>query len=620
MTKMDQRKIDQFLISGINWAYMGLLFFLPLLMFTRASEVFEFPKILLVYALTTAICGMWLARMVINRKILIAKTPLDIPILLFLLSQTISAFYSIEPHTSWWGYYSRFHGGLMSTICYTLLYYAFVTNAKSITSNTSNTGLSKFILAILGGAGIVSTYAILQHFGIDKDFWVQDVMNRVFSTQGQPNWLAGYLVMVIPLGYKSYKGYKNYIWLAVIFLALLWTKSRSGLIGLAVEIAMIGLIVFFNKTRKFIWAIGIIGVLGVIISIQIAAASTSAQPRNDTANQGTESGDIRKIVWKGSWELIKRYPLFGTGPETFAYTYWWTRPAEHNFTSEWNFLYNKAHNEWLNLAANTGLLGLGSHILLLGWFTAWSLSSLRGAIQRRMTIALLAGIWGVEAVNMLGFSTVTIGAYTYMFMAMAVVNTKYKIQNIKYKTKNISLWQTGGIGVIGGYLLIQIFIMFIADLGYNKGRQYADAGYIEEALPILTNVVQLMPNEPVFREELAEAQAVKGLSTPGEDNLYGKLAVDNFEIVRRQNPWQVPFLRSQGKYLFALGETDNSLYERGVELILQSIKLAPTDPRGYYQLGLFYEELGEKDKAKDNYRKAWELKPDWAEVKEKLDN
>jgi len=37
---------------------------------------------------------------------------------------------SLDPHTSIWGYYSRFNGGLLSIISYIFLYFAFVSNLK----------------------------------------------------------------------------------------------------------------------------------------------------------------------------------------------------------------------------------------------------------------------------------------------------------------------------------------------------------------------------------------------------------------------------------------------------------------------------------------------------------
>ena len=123
------------------------------------------------------------------------------PVLLFLLSQIVSTIYSIDPHVSWFGWYGRFNGGLLSTVSYTLLYYALVSNivnSKQITVNGKRGnfpiyGLPFTVYPIIVSSIIVSLYALLQHFGVDKNFWVQDVTNRVFSTQGQPNWLGAYL-------------------------------------------------------------------------------------------------------------------------------------------------------------------------------------------------------------------------------------------------------------------------------------------------------------------------------------------------------------------------------------------------------------------------------------------
>ena len=80
----------------------------------------------------------------------------------------------------------------------------------------------------------------------------------------------------------------------------------------------------------------------------------------------SESIDIRKIVWKGAVNLGLQYPLFGTGVETFAYSYYFVRPVEHNLTSEWDYLYNKAHNEYLNFFATTGVAGLATYLLYIG--------------------------------------------------------------------------------------------------------------------------------------------------------------------------------------------------------------------------------------------------------------
>src|SRR5258708_1342584 len=369
----------------IEYLFYALFFLIPLVFYPKTSEVFEFNKIVGVYIFTTLIVAFWVVRMIQQNKVIFKRTILDIPLLLFLGSQIISTIISINTRTSIFGYYSRFNGGLLSTICYSLLYWAFI-------SNFSAKNCRKLIKTILISATIVAVYGIFEHFGhsfsclfvagkFSDDCWVQDVQSRVFATLGQPNWLAAMLVALIPLSWsfalkagKTEKKKQNtIIWggLSVIFFAcILFTKSRSGLLGLAAaDLIFWGGILYTNWKKKekkndkktfknllivftalhflFLFAILIFGT-AVTPSLNDLFSHTKQVATVDTSEGGTESGAIRAIVWKGSIDIWKHNPIFGTGVETFAYSYWQYRPVAHNNTSEWDFLYNKAHNEYLN--------------------------------------------------------------------------------------------------------------------------------------------------------------------------------------------------------------------------------------------------------------------------------
>src|SRR3989338_108526 len=178
-------KLTHYADKTIEYLFYALFFFVPLLLWPKTSEVFEFNKMLLVYVITILISAAWVVKWIEAKKIPIRRTPLDLPIAIFLTSQILSTIFSIDTHTSLWGYYSRFHGGLISTIAYLLLYYALVTNF-------TRDKVSFAIYSIISSAALVALYGILEHFGIDKHLWVQDVASRVFSTIGQPNWLSAY--------------------------------------------------------------------------------------------------------------------------------------------------------------------------------------------------------------------------------------------------------------------------------------------------------------------------------------------------------------------------------------------------------------------------------------------
>ena len=198
-THLLSEKLRRYIIIGFH-----LLFALtPFFFLTVNEELFEFNKMILTYLLSGTIVGLWFARAIIEKKILFPRTPLDIPILLFVLSQVISTILSIHPRTSMWGYYTRFNGGLFSTITYFSLFYAYLANVQR------KDQIKLLWTLLLAGLG-VTLYAIPEHFGhspscllINSNFnancWVQDVQTRVFGTFGQPNWLSAYVIMIFTL-------------------------------------------------------------------------------------------------------------------------------------------------------------------------------------------------------------------------------------------------------------------------------------------------------------------------------------------------------------------------------------------------------------------------------------
>jgi hypothetical protein len=185
-------------------ACFHILFFLtPLFFLPFNYELFEYNKMVLVYGLTLIIAINWILKSVAEKRFEIAKTSLDIPIFLFLFANILSTIFSLDRHVSIFGYYSRFNGGLLSIISYITLYYAFVTNID-------REKLRGFLTTALVSGIFVAAWGILEHFGhsfscfviqgkFDVSCWVQDVKTRVFATLGQPNWLAAYMAILIPI-------------------------------------------------------------------------------------------------------------------------------------------------------------------------------------------------------------------------------------------------------------------------------------------------------------------------------------------------------------------------------------------------------------------------------------
>jgi len=457
-------------MKPIAFLFNLLLFLLPLTFFPHTSELFEFNKMILVYIFTVLIVFCWSVESIYKKRFIFKKTVLDLPIIIFLGTLAVSTLNSIDPRTSMLGYYGRFHGGLLSYSCYATLYWAYVSHINKKHS-------LKIIKTILISLGMVSAYAALEHTGrspscllitgnFDASCWVQDVESRVFGTFGQPNWLAAWIAATIPLAWASlchfvldtksiqtkrhigivsrFRGndIKYFVLFVLPFTTLLFTKSRSGLLGFAIAFTIfwsIALYVHRKNVKKILSRFLLTTSYCLLAAILIW---NPLSPPSEPPTPGvTESGDIRKIVWEGAIKLWKRYPLLGTGPETFAYSYYETRPVAHNLTSEWNFVYNKAHNEYLNFLATTGTVGFSAYVLLIitSLFQISNvkflisnqapknkmskklgqLYSLDGSGIRLIPIALLSGYISILVTNFFGFSTVAIGVLFFLFPAIA---------------------------------------------------------------------------------------------------------------------------------------------------------------------------------------------------------
>ncbi len=610
-------------------------------------ELFEFNKMLLVYLLTIIILTAWLIKMIFNRKIIFKKTFWDIPLLIFLITQVLATVFSIDRHTSVWGYYSRFNGGLLSTFSYLILYWAFV-------SNIGKTQLTTGIRCLLASATIVSLYGIAEHFGIDARFWVQDVQNRVFSTLGQPNWLAAWLVALLtipmafflknqnPLPFKI--NFKKVRWLNlglifILYLCLLYTKSRSGIIGFAIIYLIFWAgIVFFNKEQIKVLIKPFLIVTGLVFVVTFLSgtpwtpsikdlASKKAKPQavvqeNQIPSGGTESGEIRKIVWKGGLAVWKNHPLFGTGLETFAYSYYWYRPREHNDISEWDFLYNKAHNEYLNFAATTGTAGLLGYLTLIITFLIWGLKKTIKK-QNSLNLALLAGFISILITNFFGFSVVVVALLFFLLPAFFVINLSQEKEMIINKNLKLRTWQllTLTFILISALTLITSVVRYwYADSRLALGEKLNKAGHVNSAFKELQKAVNIRPNEPIYQNQISLVTATlavvafkQGNATLSAQLIDTSIKASNQALII--SPYNINFWKNRTRIFYKLKEINKDYNNQALTALLQAAKLSPTDAKVQYNLGILYNEIDQQETALKTLQKAVELKPNYTQAR-----
>lgn len=634
----------------IFFLFAFLIFFVPIVLWPFTSEVFEFNKIVLTYILTTLIASVWFTRCIVERKFIFRRTILDIPLLIFLGSQVISTLLSIDIYTSIFGYYSRFNGGLTSTICYLILYWAFV-------SNFNVKDVINLIKIWFASAVLVSTYGVLEHFGIDKKIWVQDVQSRVFSTLGQPNWLAAWVVALIPVAWafmlkEKIKSINFWIYFAIsvlLFWTLIFTKSRSGFLGFGIACLIFWRFIAvqnIKNLKSIIAPLFIAGFAFVAICLisgtqwtpslkeyfshqkAVAIASTGSTALE---TGGTESGVIREIVWTGAIKLWEHYPIFGTGVETFGYSYYFYRPAAHNLTSEWDYIYNKAHNQFLNYAANSGTVGLLSYLVVIGVSIFIFIRNLKSkdpdSSFSYLEIAFLAGYVSLSVSNFFGFSVVPTDLQFFIFPAIAIslLVPEKKVGATKNlsSNNNINPYQKTGfvsVGIIATIILWLTVNYWNADILYSRAKALNAIPRPDLAIPVLTEAINLEPSQAIYYSEIANSYAMVAVAyaqikDATNSSQFVDLAILNVQKSIDLAPSNINLRRSEFGVYIRLTGVDGKYLSIARDSLNKTVKMAPTDPKLFYDLAVTNVGLRDYADAITDFQTAVTLKPDYNQAR-----
>ena len=400
------------------WVLAFISFFLPLVFGTVTNELYEFPKMYFIYFLGGALVTAFIIEKIIQEGVL-PKVPGYIK--LYILSYVVSSLFSTHQYTSFWGYYTRFNDCLMSTLVFFGVY---VVAKSKLTAEEFNKIFKIMLFSIVP----VSIMGVFQH----------GEMVRVYSTFGQPNWLAQFLAVLLPFAnYLFFAGTMPWLWffISVLGFASLWfTYSLSGLLGYGIGFCV--LLYLFSPIRRDLYKLLTLALVCMLIAVtnlgvfrlriqdifsdvqNIISIVPKIYAADSTQRNLSDPGFIRGGLWLGTTKLIFSSPkvaLIGTGSETFPYSFQKFRPRELNYSSEWNFVFNKPHNYFLEVSSEQGLLGLGIYFYLY-----WKL-------LRNLDKKYLACFVAFAVSNVFGWPTVVT---TFIFwMYLASIEAKYEKSN-----------------------------------------------------------------------------------------------------------------------------------------------------------------------------------------------
>ncbi len=230
---------------------MSLIVFTPL-----AFGTVQVWSITTVHLITLFMLTFWLIKMTALGNFKLAKTPLDLPILLFLGITVITTLTSIYPYVS--------KTELYKIINYVLLYHLVVNNIKD------KGQIKKIVILVVIVGTSLAIYGLYNYFnGIEKIYTLdkKHYLGMLTSTYVNHNHIGGYFELAIPLAIGLMLAKERLLRRGKI--SKISSVVLSSVLPLAAAVIMIIALIFTYSRGAWIGFLGSMIGFGIIIALLV---------------------------------------------------------------------------------------------------------------------------------------------------------------------------------------------------------------------------------------------------------------------------------------------------------------------------------------------------------------
>lgn len=264
---------------------------------------------------------------------------------------------------------------------------------------------------------------LVQYYFTHKDLFLGKALQpdmRITAAFKTSNGLGGYLAVVLPLviamslnrSWRMYQQILFAIFSVIIFWALILTFSRGAWLAAFVGVSVLAMVFFSLRHPKLVkWAVVLI-----VIIFGCSFGAMEAIDRSDTVQW-------RIGVWRDSLRMIADRPVFGHGINTFMAVFQSYRTAHLNEPTY-------AHNCYLQMTAEIGMLGMGALLWVLAVLFSSSFKKIRIFAAKDnelmlLSLGLFAGMaaYFVHCFFDTNLYTLQLSVYIWLVIGLLVATT-----------------------------------------------------------------------------------------------------------------------------------------------------------------------------------------------------
>ena len=396
--------------TALLYGIFGLLLFGPI-----AFGAVEPWSIFLMEAGSAALFLLWIGKQVLDGEMQVRWNPLFLPMAAFgllILAQLVFR-RTAYPHDS---------------LSLALLYFSyallcFLATQSLIRSQQART--LTFIFSAYGAA--LACFALLQGLSSNgKLYWIRQprMGGWIYGPYVNHNHYAGLMEMLVPIPLvlaltrmastrtRAVAAAAAAVMVGTIFLS----GSRGGMLAILTEVIILSVLVV-KQERGLRTAIGIGLFLAIVVGLLTWVGGNELSKRLATPLHTDISNDVRTSINRDGLKMFLKKPVLGWGLGTFPVVY----PQFRSFYT--NFFVNEAHNDYLQLLVEMGLLGFATML----WFllTVYKrairkMTNWTGEISGAVTLACVLGLSGILVHSAVDFN-LQIPANAALFYVLATL-------------------------------------------------------------------------------------------------------------------------------------------------------------------------------------------------------
>ncbi len=557
------------------------------------------PKLLVLELGTFILLLFFVLRWLFSENIKFKRTNFNFPVIAYFLYLIITYIFSQTKYVA----LSELKRMLLCVVIYFI----------SANSGELMTIFSGFIL----GSTLATLYGIFQHWGNISIFnLVINVpkLERIFSTFGNPIFFSAHLTIFLPvvIGLLFYFYSKRKVFLSFLLttilvfgiFALYLTKTRASWIAFAVSFITFGILNLKSKKLKVTFLVTSLFVCAVFVVI-----TWSVWLRHQA----------HPLIWRDTLKMWLSSPVFGTGPGTFHINF--PKFASEELLKIWpqkQQIINDAHNEYIQILSELGIVGFGIFIWLLVSFFVFCFNLFKKfSVKKEIFIltGLFCSVLGILIQNIFSVDMRFIISAFYMFLVIGLV---YSFED---KEILLRLNLSKPVKVLLIFLVLFLFGIIGVDnkpsvylssvLNFNLKNKTLEFGPFCEGTGLLPQILKpyiaqkkLSKELDFFDEKVLEpyktiSELEKLVNLP-EEEFIGKMKISKEKL-------PVALAKTYEKIAWVYAKEKNFI--KAIENYEKAIAFNPFEPGPYNNLGNIYFLMNDRKKAIDYYKKSVEVSP-----------